>query len=460
MHIKSKYSWFKHIDFMLVDLFSLILAFLISYYLKFGSVCLGNTWLSLFTIVLLLNVVISLVMNPYSGIFRRSYYDEIIRSLFLCGYNLIISCVIFYLFKVGEKFSREMLLLMYIIYFGFSVCFKYVWKKLIVTGKIKTQATKTISMFVIAEKDTLEKVLHNVTAGDFQLYEIVGTCDETGVDTFVDYVIENNVSEVLIAINPSLIKSECYYKLVSNGIGIQINIETVVGFQTENQFISRAGIYKTLGLGNFSFTPKQIVSFGIKRLFDIGCGIMGMVILIPLTVIVKCAYLSKGDTTSIFYRQKRVGKNGKLINIYKFRSMVHNAGEILEELLKDESYRKEWEENQKFKNDPRITKVGQFLRKTSLDEFPQFINVLKGEMSLVGPRPLVEGELEMHDGLKLYQRVKPGITGWWGCNGRSNIDYRERLELEYYYVKNFSLYLDILCIFRTVLAVVKKDGAK
>ena len=108
----------------------------------------------------------------------------------------------------------------------------------------------------------------------------------------------------------------------------------------------------------------------------------------------------------------------------------------------------------------RVTKIGRILRKTSLDEFPQMINVLLGDMSLVGPRPLVRGELEQHDGLKLYQRVKPGITGWWGCNGRSNIEYRERLELEYYYVKHCSLYLDLLCIFRTMLAVVKKDGAQ
>ena len=134
--------------------------------------------------------------------------------------------------------------------------------------------------------------------------------------------------------------------------------------------------------------------------------------------------------------------------------MVSNAEEVLKELLKNEKYRKEWEANQKFENDPRITKIGNFLRKTSLDEVPQLLNVLKGDMSLVGPRPLVEGELEAHDGLKLYNQAKPGITGWWGCNGRSNTDYRERLELEYYYIKHCSLYLDILCILKTVLAVL------
>ena len=140
--------------------------------------------------------------------------------------------------------------------------------------------------------------------------------------------------------------------------------------------------------------------------------------------------------------------------------MVADADKQLEKLLENEELRREWEANQKLKNDPRITKVGRILRKTSIDELPQVVNLLKGDMSLVGPRPLIEGELEGHEGLKLYQRVKPGITGWWACNGRSNIEYRERLELEYYYIKNFSMYLDILCVFRTVAAVLKKDGAE
>ena len=140
--------------------------------------------------------------------------------------------------------------------------------------------------------------------------------------------------------------------------------------------------------------------------------------------------------------------------------MVSNADEVLKKMLENPKYKAEWDESQKFNNDPRITKVGRILRKTSIDEFPQFINVLKGDMSLVGPRPLVAGELEKFGGLKLYNKVKPGITGWWGCNGRSNIDYRERLELEYYYVRNCSIYLDLLCIVRTILAVIKKDGAQ
>jgi len=203
-----------------------------------------------------------------------------------------------------------------------------------------------------------------------------------------------------------------------------------------------------------------MIYLGVKRIIDIVAGLVGLIVLIPTALIIKLATVLSGDNSKIIYRQNRIGQDGKNIQIWKFRSMVPNADEMLKELLKDPKYRAEWEENQKLNDDPRITRIGKLIRKTSIDELPQLLNVLKGDMSLVGPRPLVEGELEDHGGLKLYQKVKPGITGWWGCNGRSNIDYRERLELEYYYVKNCSLYLDLLCIFRTFLAVLKREGAQ
>ena len=183
--------------------------------------------------------------------------------------------------------------------------------------------------------------------------------------------------------------------------------------------------------------------------------------LLPISLIIKICYMVTGDFKSIFYTQKRIGKNGKFIYIYKFRSMVPNADEVLKELLKDPKYKKEWDKNQKLEHDPRITKIGKIIRKTSLDEVPQFINVFKGDMSLIGPRPLVEGELDAHNGNhEIYEKVKPGITGWWACNGRNATTYDERLKLEYYYAENASLVLDIKCIFRTIKAVLFKTGAK
>ena len=206
---------------------------------------------------------------------------------------------------------------------------------------------------------------------------------------------------------------------------------------------------------------KRYIYLGIKRGFDIFCSLIGLLFLIPITWIVKICYMLTGDFKTIFYAQKRIGKNGKIFYLYKFRSMVPNAGEVLKELLKNPKYKKEWDENQKFENDPRITKIGKILRKTSLDELPQFVNVLLGDMSLIGPRPLVQGELDAHNGNhEIYEKVRPGITGWWACSGRSEIDYEERLRLEYYYVEHQSLKLDIKCVFKTIGAVIFGKGAK
>lgn len=206
---------------------------------------------------------------------------------------------------------------------------------------------------------------------------------------------------------------------------------------------------------------KKYLYFGVKRLFDILIALIGCLFLLPVILIVKISYLLHKDFDSIFFRQKRIGKNGKEFNLYKFRSMIPNADEVLKELLKDPKYKEEWDLNQKFEHDPRITSMGNILRKTSLDELPQFINILIGDMSLIGPRPLVPGELDSHNGNhELYESVRPGISGWWAANGRSATTYERRLELEYYYVQHCSLILDIRCVFRTIKAVIFKTGAK
>lgn len=198
-----------------------------------------------------------------------------------------------------------------------------------------------------------------------------------------------------------------------------------------------------------------------KRSFDVVCSLLGCLVLLPIALVVKVMYMINGDFNSIFYTQKRIGKDGKEFNFYKFRTMVPNADEVLKKLLKQKKYKKQWESHHKIDKDPRITKIGKILRKTSLDELPQLINVLKSDMSLIGPRPLVPGELDEHKGNhKIYESVKPGITGWWASHGRSALTYQERLKLEYYYVQNQSLMLDIKCMFATVMAVLKKTGAK
>ena len=205
----------------------------------------------------------------------------------------------------------------------------------------------------------------------------------------------------------------------------------------------------------------RFVNAFIKRIIDICGGITGTIMLIPLTLIVYTINLVSGDHGPLFYSQERIGKNGKHFKMYKFRSMVVGADEKLKEILKnDPELRAEFMRDRKLKNDPRITRAGKFLRKTSLDEFPQFINVIKGEMSLVGPRAVIDGEIEKFGTKKnVVLSVKPGITGYWAANGRSDTTYEERVEMETYYAKNSNVVFDFKILFKTVMVVIKHEGA-
>ncbi|MEC5342066.1 undecaprenyl-phosphate galactose phosphotransferase WbaP [Brenneria populi] len=197
----------------------------------------------------------------------------------------------------------------------------------------------------------------------------------------------------------------------------------------------------------------------LKRTFDI-VGAAGIVIcLSPLLLVL--AYLVSKDGGNAIYGHERVGRDGKKFKCLKFRSMVINSQEVLQQLLaSDPEARAEWDKDFKLKNDPRITRVGHFIRKTSLDELPQLFNVLKGEMSLVGPRPVIEKELERYAGdVDYYLMAKPGMTGLWQVSGRSDVDYDTRVYFDAWYVKNWSLWNDIAILFKTINVVIKRDGA-
>lgn len=220
-----------------------------------------------------------------------------------------------------------------------------------------------------------------------------------------------------------------------------------------------------LAIKNETDYSEQIKKVGIynkyiKRGIDIFLSLIGLIILSPIFCIIAIAIKldSKGP---VFYKHKRIGKNGKIIYLYKFRSMYTDSKERLEMLLKNPDIKREWEENFKLENDPRITKVGSFLRKTSLDELPQLLNILKGEMSIIGPRPVIDEELEKYGQNKdKFLSVTPGLTGWWACNGRSATTYEDRMKLELYYVENQSFVLDIKCFFKTITTVLNRQGAK
>lgn len=208
-------------------------------------------------------------------------------------------------------------------------------------------------------------------------------------------------------------------------------------------------------------TDSLLIRKIFKRLIDILGGIVGTFVLIPLTIGIAIANLICKDNGPIFYSQYRMGKNGKLFKMYKYRSMVVGADEKLKKYLEEnEEARKEYKKYKKLKHDPRVTKVGEFIRKTSLDEFPQFINVLKGDMSLVGPRPYLEREKEDMNGYYKYiTTFKPGLTGLWQISGRSDVDFATRIDLDMQYYYNHSLKGDIKILFKTAMKLVKREGA-
>lgn len=197
----------------------------------------------------------------------------------------------------------------------------------------------------------------------------------------------------------------------------------------------------------------------VKRTFDIICSIL--IILVSSPLLAFLYYKVTRDGGPAIYGHMRVGRHGKLFPCYKFRSMVLNSQEVLQQLLdSDPEARAEWERDFKLKNDPRITPVGRFIRKTSLDELPQLFNVLRGQMSLVGPRPIISEELIRYDeNVDYYLMAKPGMTGLWQVSGRNDVDYDTRVYFDSWYVKNWSLWNDIAILFKTVKVVLHRDGA-
>jgi len=197
----------------------------------------------------------------------------------------------------------------------------------------------------------------------------------------------------------------------------------------------------------------------LKRVFDLFAASVLLLILSPVFAVF--TWRISRDGGNVFFRHARVGRHGEPFACYKFRTMIPNAQEVLEETLaSDEEARKEWDRDFKLKNDLRITPVGKFLRKTSLDELPQLWNVAKGEMSLVGPRPIVQEELERYgDQVNFYLEARPGMTGLWQISGRNNTDYERRVSLDAWYARNWSLWYDVVILLKTVPVVLNRKGA-
>ena len=230
---------------------------------------------------------------------------------------------------------------------------------------------------------------------------------------------------------------------------------------TNENVMGDISILKLPSKGYRELLGKNIPYKIVKRTTDIISATVGIIALIPITIAIAIAKIILRDKGPIFYTQNRIGKDGKIFKMYKFRSMVVGADEILEKYLaENEDARKEFEVNKKLKDDPRVTKIGKFIRKTSIDEFPQFINILKGDMSLVGPRPYIEKERkDMGNYYSYVIRMKPGLTGLWQVSGRSDVTFKDRLNLDMVYYNNHTLKVDYKIILKTYQKVLQKEGA-
>ena len=284
--------------------------------------------------------------------------------------------------------------------------------------------------------------------------KILGTYEETE-----QVISDKRINEVIIAM--PLADNNQMFEIINNLDGKVNKVKFVPELNGVYTFNSEIEDYDGTMLISAQINYVRGLSRFLKRVMDIGIGIVGGLSLIPLTILVWIKTDSEERKHGLFFTQDRIGKDGRSIKIYKYRSMVTGADKILEEMMaKDEKIREEYEKNKKLKDDPRITKVGDFLRRTSLDEFPQFINVLRGEMSFVGPRPYLPREKkDMGDYYKKIIKSKPGITGMWQTHGRSETDFEERLELDEYYYRNWSLWLDIVIIIKTIKNVIGGKGA-
>lgn len=304
----------------------------------------------------------------------------------------------------------------------------------------------------------------------FTMYNLIGFLD-LGIDGYkidkseiigndIYDILENNRVDELIVATPNMNDNELhdFIDLVVDKVNKIKIIPDVNRIFTVSPEVQNYDTIMMIGSKNYVTSRKRQM---VKRAIDIAAGIAGCMVLIPLTILVWFKTEKEERAKGIFFTQNRIGANGESIKIYKYRSMVTGADEILKKILaEDPEKREEYRKNKKLKDDPRITKIGEFLRRTSLDEFPQFFNVIKGEMSFVGPRPYLFDEVE--DMGKAYDKIvnlKPGITGMWQAHGRSDTDFEERLVLDEYYYRNWTLWLDVIIVIKTIKNVVAKEGA-
>lgn len=407
----------------------------------------------------------------YSGLYGRRMliYRMVERLFFACLEGAVLSIILMFFAQVSGQVSRFFVLAYVVIAFVLLAIIRVILSK-----AMKKVKAFQIPVLIVGAGQTAELVVRQILHDSGMRYRVVGFLeDRHPVDTMLhgfpvlggfgnmeEVIQETGVHTVLIAA-PGLPQddlSSLIYRAQSlvKQVDVIPNLVAVPMSNVTAESFFDAKIMVLHIRNNLASPWNQM----LKRLFDIVATICGGLLISPILLAI-AFWVYHDSPGPVIFKHRRVGRNGKEFNCYKFRSMCVNSKEVLEHLLAtDPAAKAEWDKEFKLKNDPRITKSGAFLRKTSLDELPQLWNVLKGEMSLVGPRPIVQAEVPRYGKyIKEYYSVLPGITGMWQTSGRSDIDYPERVQMDSWYVHNWSVWLDMVLLWRTVAVVLSHKGA-
>lgn len=471
MYKKQKKSWVKHLDFLLIDVFCLEMAFLISFWIKFGeravrSPIINEYYIRLAIVLVLMDFCIVFLFESYTGILRRNRVQELKAVAVHC--SLVFAAIAVYLWgtKQSEIYSRQVIM----VFWGIAVFIEYfsrcAWK--IYVRQRMIRGKRFSKLIIITENRYADDCVKEFQHDRYKEFEVVGVIvvdkDREGeeiynvpvvanADTCMEYVRTNVVDEVFVNGNTRESSEALANELLE--LGCTVHFSLVHESQLmPNKIVERCGRYMVLTSSMKIASTRQLF---IKRLIDIVGSLIGL-LFTGIAFIIFAPVIKIQSPGPVFYSQTRIGKNGRRFKFYKFRTMVVGADQMKKDLM---------EQNEmdglmfKMENDPRIFGIGKFMRKYSIDELPQFWNVLKGEMSLVGTRPPTEEEFEQYElHHKARLGIKPGLTGMWQVSGRSDIkNFEEIVALDTQYISNWSLGVDIRILFRTVLVVLTGKGS-
>ena len=448
---------------------SLGLAFGIRYGKLYGVYEHGDQqWILIF--ILLFFVVVSFLFDSYKHFFRRNAFTEfksIIQSEVIL---LLVVLAMLYVMHRSNELSRLVLGFFAMINTILMYAAHLLFKQIMLRGYRKSKYSSRL--LVVADSGNIQRVLSSVTSYNEWYRQIVGialtdTTNITQVEgiavvadaaTLLDYVIHNDIDEVFI-IDGNMRQNplfETWIREMSQmGIIVDVNIDAFDITYTGKKTLNRVGKYAVVTFARNLFSARQVFA---KRMLDILGSLVGMVILVVATLFVAPA-IKLDSPGPVFFGQVRVGKNGRKFTFYKFRSMYVDAEERKKELMAQNEVKGLMF---KMEDDPRITRVGKFLRRTSIDELPQFLNVLRGDMSLVGTRPPTMDEFAHYEAKhKCRLSMTPGLTGLWQVSGRSDIkDFDEVVRMDMEYIDNWTIWKDIKILLLTVKVVFTGKGSK